>query len=243
LTTSTACRSGVYSFVLVVVASTAASLPACATLNPDRALRRAEAEHLPAGVLLETIEGRGSPRAAVLRAVYPPGLAVTKRSEGWVPRLYNDAARFCTIGYGHLVKKAPCDGTEPPSFLAGLTEPQGEMLLVEDMAQAQSIVMQSVTVPMLDGQYAALCDFVFNVGGSNFRSSTLLKVVNARQDGQVPGQFRRWVLAGGKVWAGLRTRREREIDLYFDGLPRPRAITPPGADVSPVDIRAGEATR
>ena len=112
-----------------------------------------------------------------------------------------------------------------------------------DMAQAQATVMESVTVPMLDGQFAALCDFVFNVGRSNFRRSTLLTTINAGRHELVEGQFRRWVLAGGKPWPGLVTRREREIELYFDGLPRPRGEPPVGDDLSPVDIRVGEVTR
>jgi len=77
------------------------------------------------------------------------------------------------------------------------------------------------------------------VGSANFRTSTLLTVVNAGQIASVPVQLRRWVYAKGKVWPGLQTRREGEIDLYFEGLPRPP--TPPTQLVSPIDILIGEA--
>jgi hypothetical protein len=86
-----------------------------------------------------------------------------------------------TIGYGHLVKKRPCDGTAPESFRAGLTEPEGAKLLVSDMANARSTVSAAVTMKLAEGQYAALCDFVFNVGSTNFRNSTLLSLLNAGQ--------------------------------------------------------------
>jgi GH24 family phage-related lysozyme (muramidase) len=196
-------------------------------------------DHLTSGELLEQASG-GSRAGLQLRPVYASGLKVTKESEGWVPRLYNDAAKYCTIGYGHLVKLAPCDGTEPDEFRKGLTEQQGEALLVTDMATAQLAVMTSVRVPMTDGQYAALTDFTFNVGGGKLRKSTLLRVVNAGEVEKVPGQLRRWVTAGGKQWPGLVTRREREIILFFDGLPTTRAVPQPGEDLSPIDIRKGE---
>ena len=76
----------------------------------------------------------------------------------------------------------------------------GSNLLVEDMPSAQYTVMKHVRAPMTDGQFAALTDFVFNVGSTNSSKSTLLKVVNESQDDQVGVQFRRWVLADGKTW-------------------------------------------
>lgn len=198
-------------------------------------------DRLPPGELLGP-RSRGSlPVGVKLRSIYPPGIDVTKLSEGWSPHLYNDAVQYCTIGYGHLVEKAPCDGTEPIEFRHGLTKPRGEEILVSDLASSQYTVMTSIKVPLTDGQFAALTDFVFNVGSAKFRESTLLKVVNAKQQGQVPGQFRRWVLAGGKQWDALVKRREREINLFFDGLPKTRGTPLPSEDLSPVDINKGES--
>jgi GH24 family phage-related lysozyme (muramidase) len=196
-------------------------------------------DHLTAGELLSPGPNNRAELNRELRRVYAAGLALTKRSEGWSARLYNDVARYCTIGYGHLVKKAACDGSEPPPFPGGITEAHGEQLLVSDMASAESTVLTAVTATISDGQFAALTDFVFNVGSANFRTSTLLRVVNAGQTESVPVQLRRWVNAKGKVWPGLQTRREGEIDLYFEGLPRPRPA--PSQLTSPIDILAGEA--
>ena len=163
---------------------------------------------------------------------------MTKTSEGWSARAYNDVARYCTIGYGHLIKKAPCDGSEPPGFRNGITEPAGEDLLIGDMVGAQSTVVSAVTATLTNGQFAALADFVFNVGSANFRGSALLRVINAGQSDSVPVQLRRWVYAKGKAWPGLQTRREGEIDLYFEGLPHPPASK---EITSPIDIFTGEA--
>lgn len=180
------------------------------------------------------------PEGFELREVYSTGVELTKVSEGFRSQLYNDAAGFCTIGYGHLVKKSGCDGTEKPEFRNGISEPRGEEILVVDMNWAKYAVMDYVSAELTQGQYAALVDFVFNVGSGNFKQSTLLRKVNGEQHDQVPFQLRRWVKAGGKVWPGLVTRREREIDLYLEDTAIPRLLPPPEEELPAIDIRLGE---
>ena len=197
-------------------------------------------ERLTPGLLLEPDVELPLPKGVVLRHVYGKGIRLTKLSEGFVPRLYNDAARYCSIAYGHLIRKAPCDGSEPVAFRRGVTEPQGEALLVEDMRRAQRAVMNLVRTALSDGQYAALCDFTYNVGVGNLQRSTLLKVVNADEHHRVSSQLRRWTKAGGREFRGLKIRREREIALYFEGKALPKAL--PGEEELPaIDIRAGES--
>jgi lysozyme len=194
--------------------------------------------HFTSRELLEADPALGAPRGD-LREVSERGLQLTKKSEGWSARLYNDAASYCTIGYGHLVRKAPCNGRESPEFLAGLTQTRGTEILIDDMKTARATVTSAVTVDLTDGQFAALVDFVFNVGSRNFRDSTLLDVVNTDQTDRVAGQFRRWVLAGGKVWPGLKTRREAEVVLFFEGLPPPRSAPEPTPQPE-IDVELGE---
>jgi GH24 family phage-related lysozyme (muramidase) len=177
-----------------------------------------------------------------LRPITSERLSLTKSSEGWYPYRYNDAANYCTVGYGHLIKKFPCDGNEPREFLRRLSSPRGEEILLTDMVSSRYTVMTSVDVDLSEGQFAALSDFVFNVGSRNFQRSTLLKVVNSNQDERIPGQFRRWIVAAGKTLPGLVRRREREIDLYFEGRPKVRAIPLPGEDLSPIDILSEKGT-
>jgi lysozyme len=201
-------------------------------------------EKLTAQIFLEPGERPVLPKGKKPRKVYEKGLKLTKVSEGFVPTLYNDAAQYCTIGYGHLIDKNKnpryCNGSEPEEFLRGITESRGGELLKGDMGLAELAVMTSVKTELTDGQYAALCDFVYNVGGGNFRKSTLSQVVNRREFDRVPTQFRRWTMAGGKKWPGLQKRREREIELFFDGLAIPRAVPRFGEIVSPIDITKGE---
>ena len=46
-----------------------------------------------------------------------------------------------------------------------------------------------VTVPLKQGQYDALADWVFNLGEGRLQMSTLLKVLNAGSYGSVPAQL------------------------------------------------------
>lgn len=207
--------------------------------------RSAEIEYptrdkLTPGIFLEPQERAVLPPGVEIRKVYDPGIELTKESEGFVGQPYNDAARYCTIGYGHLIHLAPCDASIPDEFKQGISEPQGTKILRADMGQAERGVMTLVDTELTDGQYAALCDFVFNVGIGNFRSSTLRKRVNAGDHDRVAFEFRRWIFAGGKKLPGLELRREKEIVLYFEEMGIPRAAPLPGEDQTPIDIRTGE---
>jgi GH24 family phage-related lysozyme (muramidase) len=190
--------------------------------------------------LLEEGERAALPQGVALRTVYASGMKLTKGEEGFSSKIYNDIAHYCTVGYGHLIQRKPCDGSEPPEFRAGITEPQGTQLLIADMRQAQIAVMLATTTELTDGQFAALCDFTFNVGAANFRSSTLLAAINQKELNRVPAQFKRWILAGGKPVKALGLRREKEIGLFFEGIPGARAAPPQDEDTSPIDIRSGE---
>lgn len=209
-------------------------LAACATNGVEHV-----EDALTPGIFLEPESRDVLPAGVVLRSMYAKGLDVTKVSEGFRAHLYEDVANYCSIAYGHLVKKSPCNGTESDEFLRGVCEPRATEILNVDMAGAQRTVQASVRVALNDAKFAALCDFVYNVGPQNFKTSTLLRVVNAKQFDQVPLQLRRWVRAGGREVEGLKKRREREINLFFDGEPTPRGAPPAGEDISPIDIRTG----
>lgn len=227
-------------FVALLAAHATASV---AATNDDLSSFPDRPNRLAPGLLSEDETRAVPPVGTPIRPVGSSGLNLTEQAEGWEPRLYNDAAGFCTIGYGHLIKKLRCDGTEAAEFQRGITKPIGARILTEDMTQAEIVVMTSVSAQLNEAQYSALCDFVFNVGRVNFRSSTLLKRVNASEFGDVPAQLRRWTKAGGRVFPGLVKRRNAEIDLFFAGQSIPRPVPSPDEDLSPIDILLGEPVR
>ena len=196
------------------------------------------AERLTPGLLLEGEVELALPKGAWLRRIPEKGQRLTRLSEGFVPRLYTNADNHCSIGYGQLVRQAPCGGSEPVALRRGISEAQAEAVLAESMRRAQRAVMSLVKTELSDGQYGALCDFTYNVGVAMLQSSTLLKRINAGEHDRVPAELRRWTMAMGKEHRGLKLRRERQIGLYFEGRPVPR--TPPGDEaLTPIDIRVG----
>ena len=65
-------------------------------------------------------------------------------------------------------------------------------------------------VPLTQGEFDALTDFVFNCGCGAFAGSTMLRLLNAGDYQSAAGQFDLWDHAGGQVVAGLLRRREAE---------------------------------
>jgi GH24 family phage-related lysozyme (muramidase) len=224
---------------MTVVLSCAKTGPCEPSAGPPSGIRRIVDAIVP-GIFLDKDADLAEAKDAALRPLHPRGLELTKASEGFVPRLYHDSAGLCTIAYGHLLRLKPCSNSERRLYPKGISEPAGAELLARDLDVAQRMVSAMVKVDLSDAQYASLVDFTFNVGAGNFKRSTLLKAVNARQHERVPFQLRRWTRAGGRELRGLVIRREREIALYFEGTTTPKTL-PQGENVTPLDIRTGES--
>ena len=115
-----------------------------------------------------------------------------------------------TIGYGraHGVKMGDT-----------ITEAQAVALLREDLAWVEACVNKYVTVPMTQNQYDALCSFVFNLGEANFRSSSMLKYINANKWREASKSILQWnkqrTPSGLKVLKGLTIRRQHESALML----------------------------
>jgi len=145
------------------------------------------------------------------------GVDFIARFEGFRGTLYNDPAGHCTIGYGHLVQRGGCDGSEPAELRAGISRQRAAQLLRTDAAVAEGAVRDSVRVDLTQQQFDALVSFTFNVGAGAFRRSTLLQRLNARAYEAVPEELRRWVTAGGRRLPGLVARRTAEAKLFTSG--------------------------
>jgi len=168
------------------------------------------------------------------------GLTLTTTHEGFIGKTYLDPVGLCTIGFGHLIKKARCDGSEPSEFRKGITRLRGTQLLRQDMKMAEDAVMALVKTKITQGQFDALCDFVYNAGRGNFKKSSILKAINTRRLEEVPDQFRRWTKAGGKTLPGLVARREAEIELFIEGMSISRRVAPEGEELPEIDLEVGE---
>jgi len=136
-----------------------------------------------------------------------------KEFEGLRLDAYLDVAGILTIGYGHT-------GPDVKSGMK-ITKARADDLLHKDMQWAIDAVSKSVTVPTNQYQQAALISLTFNIGAGAFKSSTLLRKLNAGDIEGAANEFCRWNKAtvGGKktVINGLTRRRESERALFMTG--------------------------
>lgn len=144
------------------------------------------------------------------------GLELIKRSEGFRNHVYLDVAGFRTIGYGHLVKPSE-------AFPDGISEADAATILSVDVQEAEQAVTQLVKVALTQGQFDALVDFCFNLGAGRLAGSTLLRELNQGHHDIARRQLLEWDHAGGQVNAGLKARREAELELWNSGEPIDRS--------------------
>ncbi len=90
------------------------------------------------------------------------------------------------------------------------TNAECDALLQSELRDSFKTVERHVKVPLTEPTKAALASFVYNVGHGAFRSSTLLKKLNAGDRIGACNELKRWVYAGGKKWNGLIKRRDVE---------------------------------
>ena len=133
------------------------------------------------------------------------GVNLIKSFEGCRTVAYQDAVGVWTIGYGHTI-----DVKEGMT----ITQHQCDVMLEVDIETYENYVNEQVTVSLTQNQFDALVSWVYNLGPTNLRNSTMLKVLNAGKYDEVPYQMKRWIHADGKILKGLVIRREAEAELF-----------------------------
>lgn len=81
-------------------------------------------------------------------------------------------------------------------------------------AGVEKAVLRLINVPLTDGWLDALVSFTFSLGVDALQRPTLRVKINRQVQSEVPEQFMRWVLAGGKRLPGLAHRRATEVESY-----------------------------
>ncbi len=134
------------------------------------------------------------------------GLDLIKKSEGLELSAYRDAVGILTIGYGHTGEEVR------PGMM--ITPEEADDFLRGDVMECEVCIEEHVTVDLTQGQFDALCSFIFNLGCAAFTRSTLLRLLNEEDYDGAEQQFHRWVNAGGVKLAGLVTRRAAEAEMF-----------------------------
>ena len=133
------------------------------------------------------------------------GTKLLKFFEGCRLTAYQDSVGVWTIGYGHT--KGVFEGMS-------ITQEEAEQMLLTELEEYEGYVEKYVTVPLTQNQFDALVVWVYNLGPTNFRKSTLLKELNSGNYTAAGNEITKWNKAGGKVLAGLVKRREAEAKLF-----------------------------
>jgi lysozyme len=134
------------------------------------------------------------------------GLDAIKLFEGLRLRAYLCSANVWTIGYGHT--KNVREGMT-------ITNDEADAFLIEDIAWVLGVVERSVKVELSNGQRGAINSLIFNIGGTAFRNSTLLRKLNAGDYAGAADEFPKWKNAGGRVNQGLVNRRLKERTMFL----------------------------
>jgi GH24 family phage-related lysozyme (muramidase) len=140
---------------------------------------------------------------------------IVKFEESFMGTVYDDRGHWA-YGYGHTAKL----GLPSPQPGMTITEPEASKLLASDMTKVVGQVMPLIKVSLTPNQLGAIASFVYNVGQSNFGSSTMLKKINAGDFVGASEEFKKWNKSTNpktqkkEVLAGLTRRREKERVLF-----------------------------
>lgn len=139
------------------------------------------------------------------------GTALIREFEGFVASAYLCPADVWTTGIGTTVYP---NGTKVKKG-DKCTQEQALEYLQHDLKSFEKTVNDSVKVPLSQNQFDALVSLSYNIGSGAFKSSTLLKKLNAKDYAGAADQFLVWNKGGGKVLKGLVRRRDAERALFL----------------------------
>ena len=165
------------------------------------------------------------------------GIALIIKFEGFRNKAYRDSVGIWTIGVGHTSMAGP------PKVTAGMviTDDQAREILAADLAIFEASVMKVLNLSPSQNQFDAMVSLCYNIGGGNFAKSSVVRLFNLGDFEGAAKAFAMWNKAGGRVLAGLTTRRAKEAALFrtpskpstappsIPATPRPEAPTSPVA--------------
>lgn len=167
-----------------------------------------------------------STRAKLIAAFFAAGISVqgayvaddvTLPSEGLMLAPYMDPVGLKTFCVGHLAKKTD-------KVKSNYSEEECMAIFAKDWKEHLVLLDSVVKVPYKsEWERQALNDFTFNVGISNVKSSTLLKLVNKNKHEEACQQLTKWTKGKVKgiltILKGLVTRRDKTMPYCMGEIP------------------------
>ena len=131
--------------------------------------------------------------------------------EGCKLTAYQDSVGIWTIGYGNIY------------YENNVAVKEGDIITHNRAIELFNLIVKRfevdvdllVTSNVNQNQFDAMVSLAYNIGIGNFKTSSLLKMVNkSPNDTTIYLQFLRWNKAKGEVIPGLTRRRIAESNLY-----------------------------
>ncbi len=147
------------------------------------------------------------------------GLALIKREERFMGRLYYCEAGRPTIGYGHVILHG-----QEHLLHTTLTEAEASDMLRHDVSRDYGAYVASrLHHPVRQHQFDAMVSLAYNIGTGGFAKSSVLTLANAGSTdaAAITAAFGLWnkftdpVSKQRRVSVGLTARRAREAALYL----------------------------
>ena len=143
-----------------------------------------------------------------IMAIAESTLDFITREEGAKNKAYKDTKGLWTIGVGHLIRPG-----EEHLITATLSDQEVKDLLKRDLEWCSNAVESSVKVPLAQAQFDALYSLCFNIGGTAFKNSTVVRKLNAGDYHGAADAILMW-----NKPAVLEKRRKRERDLFLSAI-------------------------
>lgn len=156
----------------------------------------------------------GASQREAYELVYSPNcVEIVKRFEGFRSKAYLDGhSPFWSIGFGATTINGKY--VKPGDTIDLHT---AERMLLNQLVPFNVFLLQTVKVPLTQGQEDALTCWVYNLGPGKWKSSTALKKLNRGDYKGAIESASLWVSPGSKVEKGLRARRQAEKKLFLTG--------------------------
>lgn len=147
------------------------------------------------------------------------GLLFLKNCESCKLEAYADIGGIPTIGYGTTLYPTGIR----VKFGDKINQEQADIAFRFDVNKLGKVLSNLITTPLNDNQQTALMSLVYNIGVTAFKTSTLRKLLSDSQtafSGElIKEQWFKWnkyhIDGKLKISKGLRTRRQKEWDLWI----------------------------
>lgn len=141
------------------------------------------------------------------------GIDLIKESEGFSDVPYKCSAGKRTIGWGHKIKEG--------EVFTKITKEQAETLLRTDTRWVEKTINNTISADLTQNEIDALASLIYNIGGTAFRKSTVLRKLNEDNYMDAADAFLMWDKVTNpetgehEFSQGLANRREKERELFM----------------------------